>query len=114
MEASLSLSSVPVKAKSSASETPVTISGLVMGMLVSVITAARSRPRALWRPTAAMVPRIVARTLERTAIIREFNNSRKRSESRKSSPYCERVKPLKTAMSLPVLKLATASTTMGI
>ena len=45
---------IMIKANSNAKETPVTISGLVMGMLVRVIASALGRRRMEWMPTAAM------------------------------------------------------------
>ena len=107
-------SRLPAKANSSARETPVTISGLVMGMFVSVMTAERIFPRILWMPRAATVPRTVAIRLDSTAMNRELRSSVSSVPSRNSSAYWWKVKPLKTATSAPLLKEAMASTIIGI
>ena len=90
------------------------MSGLVMGMLVMVMTRLRILPRMEWMPTAAMVPSTVASRLESTAMISELRSRRSRLPSRNSSAYCRRVKPSNVARSVPVLKLATTSTIIGI
>ena len=105
---------VPVKANSSARATPVTISGFVIGMFVSVMTALRSLPFIEWMPTAAIVPTTVAMTLESTAMISELRRSVSSVESLKRFAYCRSVKPLNVAMSRPVLNEATASRIIGI
>ena len=105
---------VPAKAKSSARETPVTMSGFVMGMLVMVMTRRRMRARMEWIPTAAMVPRMVAITLDSTAMIRELPSRRNSESSRNSAPYCEKVNPFHVAMSVPLLKEEATRTIMGI
>ena len=109
----LIFSIVPVNANRSASATPVTISGFVIGMFVSVMTALRIRPFIEWMPTAAMVPKNVAIRLERIAMMREFRSSVRSVSSRKRFAYCRKVKPLKVAMSRPSLNEATASTIIG-
>ena len=56
---------------SSIREIPVTMSGFIMGMFVTVITALRSRlDHILWMPTAARVPMTVAST-ESTRVLRK-------------------------------------------
>ena len=60
---------------SSIREIPVTMSGFIMGMFVTVITALRSRlERILWMSTAARVPMTVASTAastESTRVLRK-------------------------------------------
>ena len=103
-----------MNANKSASATPVTMSGFVMGILVSVMTALRICPFIEWMPTAAMVPKNVARRLDRIAMISEFRSSVRSVSSRKRFAYWRKVKPLKVAMSRPSLNEATASAIMGI
>ena len=76
---------VPTKAKSSASETPVTISGLVSGIFVTPIVKRRRRGPMECMPRAAQVPRIVANIEDRSATITEFSSSGSSTLSRKSS-----------------------------
>ena len=109
----LIFSIVPVNANKSARATPVTISGFVIGMFVSVMTALRIWPFIEWMPTAAIVPTTVAMTLESTAMISELRRSVSSVESLKRFAYCRKVKPLKVAMSRPSLNEATASTIIG-
>ena len=109
----LIFSIIPVNANKSARATPVTISGFVIGMFVSVMTALRIWPFIEWMPTAAMVPKNVAMRLERIAMMREFRSSVRSVSSRKRFAYCRKVKPLKVAMSRPSLNEATASTIIG-
>ena len=85
-----------------------------MGMFVSVMTALRSLPFMPWMPTAAIVPKTVAASVESTAMISEFSSRRRSALSRKRFAYCESVKPLNVAMSVPALKDAMPSTIMGI
>jgi len=82
----LTFRSVPTKANSSASETPVTISGFVRGMLVTPMTVRFMRGPIACMPSAAMVPRAVASSEEMTATMKEFAKSGSSTPSRKSSP----------------------------
>ena len=81
------LSHVPINTKSSASETPVTISGFDIGIFVTDITRLRVRFFILLMPSAAVVPSKVATTLEATARIRVFSKSPIRLEFVNSSLY---------------------------
>ena len=90
------------------------MSGFVIGMSVSVMTARRSRPFMLWMPTATIVPITVAMSVESTAMMREFPSSASSVRSRNRFTYCPSVKPLKLAMSVPELNDATPSTIMGM
>ena len=105
---------VPANANSSASATPVTISGFVMGMLVMVMTAERSRPFMPWMPTAAIVPTMVEMSVASSAMMTELRSSVRSVPSRNRLAYCRSVKPLKLAMSVPVLNEAMARTIIGI
>ena len=58
----------PINTKSSMSDTPVTISGFIIGILVTVITELLKAPRLILNiATAAAVPRSVAITAEVSA-----------------------------------------------
>ena len=85
-----------------------------MGILVSVMTALRSLPFMPWMPTAAIVPTAVAISVESTAMMSELSSSRRSVLSRNRFAYCESVKPLKVAISVPALNDATPSTIMGM
>ena len=76
---------VPTKAKSSASETPVTISGFVMGMFVMLMDSLRSLGLMEFMPIAAAVPKTVAMTEAMTATITEFRSSGRSTPSENSS-----------------------------
>ena len=104
----------PANAKSSASETPVTISGFVSGIFVTAIVMRRIRPDMARMPMAAIVPSTVATSEAITATMTEFASSGSSTPSRKSAPYCANVKPFHTAISVPALNDATASTIIGI
>ena len=87
--------------------TPVTMSALVMGMLLTVISGPRHRFFILKKPIAAMVPAPVAETRrvdDRALMI---------CRSRTSSPYHRRVKPCQTVRLLESLKEKTISTKIG-
>ena len=71
--------------ESSASETPVTISGLVSGIFVTPIVKRRRRGPMECMPRAAQVPSIVANIEDRSATITEFSSSGSSTLSRKSS-----------------------------
>ena len=87
----------PMNTNSSISDTPVTMSGFIMGMLVTVITVwDSSRERMRWMPTAAMVPMTVATLAESTAKIRVLRRAVMVSELEKTSPYQYSEKPEKT------------------
>ena len=78
----------PMNTNSSISDTPVTMSGFIMGMLVTVITVwDRARERMRWMPTAAMVPMTVAILAESTASSRVLRRAVMVSELEKTSPY---------------------------
>ena len=62
-------------------ETPVTISGLVMGILVRFMTTLRILGLRLWMPTAATVPKAVATAVETTEITMELRSSCSRCAS---------------------------------
>ena len=104
---------LPTKMNSRERLTPVTISGLVMGMLVRLMTTLRIFGFMLWIPTAATVPKTVAMRLESTATRTELPSRDSRVSSRKSRAYCWKVKPSKRVISLPVLKEARISTAIG-
>ena len=78
---------VPTKTNNSASETPVTISGLDIGIFVTDITRRRVRFFILQIPIAAVVPRTVAATEEVTASISVFSKSPIKFELVNSSLY---------------------------
>ena len=105
---------VPTKTNSRERDTPVTISGLVMGILVRFMASLRILGFRPLMPTAATVPKAVATKLASTDTIRELRSSSSRLSSSNSRTYCFRVKPSKCVMFLPVLKDATTSTAMGI
>ena len=87
----------PTKTNMSISEMPVMISGLIMGMFVTVFIAARSqRLRSLLMPTAAAVPMTVAMSEALTARISVLRTAFSVSPSRNSSRYHLREKPENT------------------
>ena len=104
---------VPTNTNSSDREIPVTISGLVMGMLVRLITVFRSRGFRPLMPTAATVPKTVEMVLASTEIRMELPSMDSRDRSRNTSTYCIRVKDSNWVISLPVLKDAVISTAIG-
>ncbi len=98
----------------SISEMPVMISGLVMGMLVTVLMAARAYLlRSLSMPTAAAVPMAVAITEEEQARIRVFFRDSRVSPSRNSSRYHFSEKPENTDRLLVSLKENRSRMAMG-
>ena len=93
---------------------PVMISGLVMGISVTVfITARYHLERSLLMPTAAMVPMTVAMAVADAARISVFLTDSSVFRSRSSSSYQRSEKPENTARLLLSLKENTSSTTIG-
>ena len=78
------------------SDTPMTMSGLMIGMLETVWITVRFLPRKLLIPIAADVPRIVAKKEAKTAIIRVFHSEFIMCLSLKSDSYHFSVKPFHT------------------
>ncbi len=74
-------SALPTKTKTRAKDTPVTMSGLVSGMFVTVSANERSLPLMLYMPKAAIVPITVAISEERAATMSEFPSKGKSAES---------------------------------
>ena len=102
--------SLPTNTNISIREMPVIMSGLIMGMLVTVSSVAwRARFLSLSIPTAAAVPRMV----EITARIRVFRTLRSVSVSLNSSLYQLREKPENTDRLLLALKENTSRMAMG-
>ena len=87
----------PRKVKSSISETPITISGLMIGMFDAFCTSMRVLPFRLLIPIAADVPRIVANSEARTAISRVFVRAFMIELLLNSSRYQSKVKPPQAA-----------------
>lgn len=85
----------PANAKSSASETPVTISGFVSGIFVTAIVMRRIRPDMARMPMAAMVPSTVATSEAITATMTEF------ASSGSSTPVAEERAVLREREALP-------------
>ena len=77
---------VPTKAKSSASETPVTISGFVSGIFVTPMVKLRSLGPIEWMPMAAAEPITVAISEEITATMTELSRSGSSTLSLNNSP----------------------------
>ena len=95
----------PTKTNRSIIDTPVTISGFIIGMLVVVIMAVRTNLRFIWKiPTVLKVPKTVAITEDKTAKIRVFLRASMVELSFKSSPYHLSEKPPKTDVLLEALK----------
>lgn len=106
--------SVPTNTKRSIIETPVTISGFIMGILVTELTSPRiRRERIRSSPTAAQVPITVAVTAELTARISVLRSASKTSLLRKSSRYQYRENPAKTPVLAVLLKENSIRTIMG-
>ena len=93
--------------------TPVTMSALVMGMLLTVSSGLRQRFFMLKKPTAAMVPAAVAITVESRETSRVADRALMICRSCTSSTYQRRVKPCQTVRLLESLKEKTMSTKIG-
>ena len=95
----------PANTNISIREMPVMISGLIMGILVTVSRAAwRYLLRRRKMPTAAAVPMTVAIRAEDTASTRVLRSASRMLELWKSSAYHWSEKPLITAVLLVPLK----------
>ena len=106
---------VATATKSSIMDTPVTISGFIMGMLVTLMMGFWRYLRFMrWSPRAPKVPRTVAHTEELTASTRELRRAEKASSSWNSSSYQTKEKPENSARLPDSLKEKTISTAMGI
>ena len=104
----------PTNTNISISEIPVMISGLIMGMLVTVSMAARIyRLRSLWMPTAAAVPMMVEMAEAKQANTSVFFTEASVAPSRKSSSYHFSEKPEKTERLLVSLKEKISRMAMG-
>ncbi len=93
--------------------TPVTISALVMGMLLTVISGLRIRFFMLKKPTAARAPTTVAMAVASRETRRVGPMALVISLSRNSSTYQSRVKPCQTVRLLESLNEKTISTKIG-
>ena len=98
---------------SSMSETPVTISGLTIGMFVMFITIALGTLRMELIPIAARVPSSVAAMLAITAIMMVFISEEMMTSLRNSFAYQSSVNPLNTERLLVSLNENTISTKIG-
>ena len=67
----------------------------------------------LWIPSAATVPKTVARTDAATAIITVFTSERRMSSLLKSLIYQSKVKPVQLALDLEALNENTIRTSIG-
>ena len=86
--------SLPTKTNRSMRDTPVTISGFIMGIFVTVISELLKSPRRIRNiATAAAVPRTVAITAESAARISVFFTAVTVSPEEKISPYHLSEKP---------------------
>ena len=94
-------------------DTPVTISGLMIGIFVMFITIAFGTFFMLFMPMAARVPRTVETMLAITAIISVFTRDEIMISFWKSFLYQSRVKPLNTLLLFDSLNEKTISTNMG-
>ena len=105
---------VAAATNSSIMETPVTISGFIMGILVTVCTAPRSqRLRMVCSPSAPKVPMTVAISAALTASTTELRREVSASSSANSSRYHFSDTPVKDARLPPSLKENIISTRMG-
>ena len=108
------LITVATATKRSIIDTPVTISGFIIGMLVTDLTAPlNTLLRVWWRPRAAKVPISVAMVEERTARISEFLSAVNASSSAKSSSYQTNENPLNSLRLPASLKEKIISTAIG-
>ena len=82
--------------KRSIRDTPVTISGLIIGIFVILRTTAFGNFLMLFIPIAASVPRIVEIILAKTAIIMVFTREEMIISFLKSFSYHSNVNPLNT------------------
>ena len=106
--------SLPTKTNISIREIPVIISGLVMGMSVTVfITALDHLERSLLMPTAAAVPITVEIAVAEAARIRVLRRASRVLRSFSSSRYHFREKPENTERLFDSLKENTSSTRIG-
>ena len=96
--------------KSSIRDTPVTISGLMIGIFVMPIITLFGTLRILFMPIAARVPRTVETTLETQAIIIVFIRDEIIILLLKRRIYQSRVKPLNTLRLFVSLNEKTIST----
>ena len=103
----------PMNTKRRARETPVTISGLVIGIFVTERIALCILLLILWIPTAAMVPTTVATIDAITAIITVFSNRLRRVLLLKSSVYHFVVNPVKCTVFEVELKEKNISNNIG-
>ena len=104
----------PAKTKRSIREMPVMMSGLTMGMLVTVFMAeSMVRLLSLLMPTAAAVPRMVERMEADRARMRVFFRAPRVLVSWRSSWYQWRENPENTDRLLPLLKEKTSRMAMG-
>ena len=105
--------------KSSIMDTPVMISALVRGMLLTVRQMLRNRRRRLRNPMAAAVPMTVeitaarAETASVTASALRIMSFWKSCRRAQICRYQSRVKPAHTALLLEALKEKTTRTRMG-
>ena len=99
--------------KSSIMDTPVMISALVRGMLLTVRQMLRNRRRRLRNPMAAAVPMTVEITAARAETASVTASALRIMSFWKSCRYQSRVKPAHTALLLEALKEKTTRTRMG-
>ena len=101
------------KTNKSIKETPVTISGLIIGILVTFIIRDFGSFFILCMPIAARVPRIVEAMLARVAIIIVFIKDEIIILLLNKRSYQSKVKPLKTERLFVSLNEKTISTKIG-
>ena len=96
-------------------EIPVTISGFIIGILVTeLIKPLTYLLRILRRPSAAIVPITVERQADATARINVFFRAVKVAALLKSSRYQYSEKPVKTPVLLVLLKEKSIKTRIGV
>ena len=108
-----SASAWPANTNSSIMDTPVMMSALVMGMLLTVRQAFRGRRFMLEKPMAAAVPTTVATAVARADTKRVVRRDWSTVRLFISWTYQSRVKPPHTALDLELLKEKAMSTRMG-
>ena len=108
-----SASACPANTNSSIMDTPVMMSALVMGMLLTVRHAFRGRRFMLEKPMAAAVPATVAMAVARTDTSSVVCRASSTVRLFSSCTYQSRVKPPQTALDLESLKEKTMRTKMG-
>ena len=102
-------------AKKSIIDIPVTISGFIIGTLVTdVMEVLRILLLILYIPSAAAVPITVARRAERIARTRVLRRAVNASGDEKSSAYHFKVKPVNTEVLSDLLKEKSISVSIGI